>query len=254
MDAESTTRKMSLLYAWTPYVLIGLLLVITRVKFLPVGDWVKALSFGYSDILGTTVSNTIEPLYLPGILPFILVALLCIPMYRMSGRQVGVAWKDAIKRIKNPTIALLFAVPLVRVMMQSGNSPQGWESMPLVMAEFMTNLVKGAWPLFDPFIGALGAFMAGSNTVSNMLFSLFQYSVADQLGISHTIIVALQSIGGAIGNMICVHNVVAACATVGLAGVEGILIRRNLLPMTLYGIVVGIIGLILVYFVVPGLF
>jgi lactate permease len=54
--------------------------------------------------------------------------------------------------------------------------------------------------------------------------------------------------------MICVHNVIAACATVGLVGVEGILIKRNLLPMTIYGITVGVIGLILVYFVVPGLF
>ena len=55
------------------------------------------------------------------------------------------------------------------------------------------------------------------------------------------------------GNMICVHNVIAACATVGLVGVEGLLIRRNLGPMAIVGGIVGIVGLILVYTVGAGL-
>jgi lactate permease len=142
---------------------------------------------------------------------------------------------------------------MVRIMMQSGNE-SAYDSMPLVMAEAMTNLFKGAWPLIDSFVGALGSFMAGSNTVSNMLFSVFQYSIAEQLGISRIVIVALTNIGGAIGNMICVHNIIAATATVGLVGVEGILIKRNLVPMSIYGVIVGVIGLIIVYFIVPGLF
>jgi lactate permease len=108
--------------------------------------------------------------------------------------------------------------------------------------------------LVSPFVGALGAFMAGSNTVSNMMFSLFQYSIADQLSISHLLVVSLQSVGGAVGNMICVHNVIAACATVGLVGVEGILIKRNLIPMTVYGLVVGLAGLVFIYLLLPGLF
>ena len=86
-----------------------------------------------------------------------------------------------------------------------------------------------------------------------MLFSLFQFSVADQLGISTILIVSLQNIGGAMGNMICVHNVIAACATVGLVGMEGLLIKRNLLPMSIVGGIVGIIGLILVYTIGSGM-
>ncbi len=87
-----------------------------------------------------------------------------------------------------------------------------------------------------------------------MLFSLFQYSIAENLGISHLLVVSLQNVGGALGNMICVHNVIAACATVGLIGVEGLLIKRNLIPMTIAAIMVGIVGLILTFIVVPGLF
>ena len=78
------------------------------------------------------------------------------------------------------------------------------------------------WPLFAPSIGALGAFIAGSNTVSNLMFSLFQHSVAQRLAISGALIVALQAVGAAAGNMIAIHNVVAASATVGLLGQEGL--------------------------------
>ena len=45
---------------------------------------------------------------------------------------------------------------------------------------------------------------------------------------------ALQNIGGAAGNMICVNNVVAVCATTGIAGSEGRIIRANLLPCFAY--------------------
>jgi lactate permease len=253
MESKSGTAKISIFKAWTPYMIIGLLLVLTRVRSLPFGNWVKSASVNYSDLFGTSVSGTVDPLYNPGIIPFILVALLCIPIFRMKGKQVGAAWTEAVRRIKNPLIALVFAVPMVRIMMQSGNNPDGIIGMPIAMATAMTSIFQGAWPLVDSFIGALGSFMSGSNTVSNMLFSLFQYSIADQLGISTILIVSLQNIGGAMGNMICVHNVIAACATVGLVGVEGLLIKRNLIPMTLVGLIVGIIGLILVYTIGSGM-
>ena len=254
MTGSETKNNISIFSAWIPYILIALLLVLTRVRSLPFGDWIRSiLTIRYTELLGTEISNTFHILYIPGVIPFVLVALLCIPMYRMNRKQVKLAWKETFLRIKGPTIALLFAVPMVRVMMQSG-AGSDLNSMPLVMAEGVTRIFQGAWPLVDSFIGALGSFMAGSNTVSNMLFSIFQYSIAEQLEISRIIIVALTNIGGAIGNMICVHNVIAACATVGLVGVEGLLIKRNLIPMTIYGITVGIIGLILVYFIVPGLF
>jgi len=251
---NSTNENLSLFKAWVPYILIGLLLVFTRVRFLPFNDWIKSVKYTSPELFGTSVVTDFDPLNIPGIMPFMLIALICIPLFNMNRRQVGVAWGEALKRIKGPFIALIFAVPLVRIMMQSGTNPSDYLSMPIAMAQSMVYIFKGAWPLIDTFVGALGAFMAGSNTVSNMLFALFQYSIADNLGISHIIVVSLQNVGGALGNMICVHNVIAACATVGLIGVEGLLIKRNLIPMTFAAIIVGIIGLILAFIIVPGLF
>ncbi len=254
VEESENSSHIPIAKAWIPYILIGFLLVLTRLKDLPFIDWVKSVTITFNQLLGTEINGNFAVFYNPGIIPFILVALISIPLYKMKSDQVSIAWGAAITRIKNPAIALIFAVPMVRVMMQSGHNSSGFENMPIVMAQFMTDVVQGAWPLISPFVGALGAFMAGSNTVSNMMFSLFQYSIADQLSISHIVVVSLQSVGGAFGNMICVHNVIAACATVGLVGVEGILIKRNLIPMTVYGLVVGILGLVFIYVMIPGLF
>jgi lactate permease len=107
--------------------------------------------------------------------------------------------------------------------------------------------VGKAWTGFAAVIGAMGAFIAGSNTFSNMMFSLFQFATAIKIAAVPGIIVALQAVGGAAGNMICVHNVVAASAVVGLTGKEGDLIRKTLIPMTYYLIMAAIVGFFLLH-------
>ena len=240
----------SLLKAWTPYILIGLLLVMTRIPYLPFYHWVTSIKYVSPKLLGTTITTDFDPLNIPGIMPFMLIALLCIPLYRMNKRQVTCAWVEALQSVKGPSLALLFAVPLVRVMMHSGVNPHDYAGMPVSMALSISLLFNKMWPLVSTFVGALGSFIAGSNTVSNMLFALFQYTIADSLHISRIIVVSLQNIGGALGNMICVHNIIAACATVGLVGVEGLLIKRNLIPMTIGALLAGAVALILLRFFV----
>jgi lactate permease len=247
MEQENPAKhKMSLLKAWLPYALVGLLLILTRVRLLPVGSWLMSVKIEVTELFGTSVNADFDPLYNPGILPFALVAMMCVPLFRMDKKRVSVAWKEALGRVRGPAIALVFAVPLVRLMMQSGNNPGDIPGMPIAMAEYAAGLARGSWPLFSPFVGALGSFMAGSNAVSNMLFSLFQYSVAEQLGQSRILIVSLQNVGGALGNMIGVHNIIAACATVGLSGMEGVLLKRNLVPLAILGILAGLTGFLLI--------
>ena len=55
---------------------------------------------------------------------------------------------------------------------------------------------------------------------------------------------ALQAVGGAAGNVICVHNVVAACAVVGLVGREGDVIRVTMIVFVYYVLVAGSIGML----------
>jgi lactate permease len=141
----------------------------------------------------------------------------------------------------------MLAVPMVQVFVNSASG--AYQSMPIVLARGVSNVAGEAWPMFAPLIGALGAFIAGSNTVSNMMFSLFQFSTAEQIGLGAAgaaLVVTLQAVGGAAGNMICVHNVVAASATVGLIDREGEVIRKTLIPMTYYVVQAGLIGTALI--------
>jgi len=73
------------------------------------------------------------------------------------------------------------------------------------------------------------------------MFSLFQFNVGLRIGLDPIWIVALQAIGGAAGNTICVHNVVAASAVVGLTGQEGSVIRKTCVVFFYYAITPGII-------------
>ena len=109
----------------------------------------------------------------------------------------------------------------------------------------MASIAGGAWPAFSSFVGGIGAFVAGSNTISNMTFSLFQFEVAQRIGADPTWVVALQAVGGAAGNVICVHNVVAACAVVGLVGREGDVIRITVWVFLYYILVASVLGMIL---------
>ena len=137
---------------------------------------------------------------------------------------------------------------MVRIYINSGSNAMELSSMPLAMAEWVAGSVGIIWPIFAPTIGALGAFIAGSNTVSNLMFSLFQYGVAEKLSISGAMIVSLQAVGAAAGNMIAIHNIVAASATVGLLGREGSILKKTIIPTIYYVLLAGVLGLIAIGF------
>ena len=252
-DVGEERHHMTLARAWTPYLLVAILLVVTRLPFLPFKSLLSGVAWTWHGILGTGLSQSIQPLYLPGTI-FMVVSLATFVLHRMTGEEFKKAWHDSAMMLAGPAFALLFAVALVRVFIDSDANASGLDSMPLVLAEFVANVAGGAWPFFAPGIGALGAFVAGSNTVSDLMFSLFQYGVADRIGVSHLVVLGMQALGGAAGNMITVHNVVAASATVGLVGREGLLIRRTILPMTYYIVFAGLLGLLFAYAVFPGEF
>lgn len=260
--AEKSEFKphMSQFKAWLPYILIGLILVVTRVPELGLKGILAAQKIAFNDILGYKgVSASIDYLYLPGTIPFILVALLTILIHGMNGAAVKSAWSESISKMKSPTIALIFAVALVAIFRGSGVAdaalnPNSYPSMPLAMAETVAALAGNAWPFLASYVGGLGAFITGSNTVSDLLFGEFQWGVAAQLSLPRQIIVAAQAVGGGMGNMVCIHNIVAVCAVVGLAGREGMILKRTFMPFVVYGIAVGIVASLMCFVFFPTLY
>lgn len=240
--------KMSLARAWAPYVLIAIILIVTRIPSLGLKEILAAQEIVISNILGIENLNyTLKWAYLPGTVPFILVAVITHLIHGMSGQQIKTAWANTFKQLTGAALALLAGVAMVQLMLNSDVNAGGLDSMMTAMAKAAASISGDAYPFLAPFIGMLGAFMSGSNTVSNILFSSFQFETASILGMPEVLIVALQVIGGAVGNMICVNNVVAVCATVGCIGVEGKIIRRNAIPCFIYGIVVATAVAIMIY-------
>jgi len=243
---DMTARPMSALRAWLPYVLVGLILVISRV-FPEVSSALKSVSIAFGNILGETgIGASIEPLFLPG---GILVAVVMITffLHGMRASELKAAVKESSSVLLSAGFVLLFTVPMVRILINSGVNGADLASMPIVMARYVADSVGGIYPLLAPSVGALGAFLAGSNTVSNMMFSQFQFGVAQSLGISGAMVVAIQAVGAAAGNMVAIHNVVAASATVGLLGREGSTLRKTVWPTLYYVLFTGAIGLIAIY-------
>ena len=239
---ESTAgRTIGAVSAWAPYGVVAGLLLLTRLPSLPFRDLLSGVVLRWPDILGSGISASAAPLFLPGTV-FVAASLFAVVAHRMDRGQTTRAVTASLRSTALASVALVFTVPMVQVFLNTGGGAAGLASMPIALAEGAAQVAGSAWPFFAPFIGGLGAFVAGSNTVSNMMFSLFQFGVGERLAVDPGWVVALQAVGGAAGNMICVHNVVAASAVVGLVGREGAVIRRTLVPFVYYALVPGALG------------
>ncbi|WP_078429137.1 L-lactate permease [Alkalihalobacterium alkalinitrilicum] len=245
---EQKGPSLNLVIAWIPYLLVGLFLVLTRLDGLPFKAWVQSVQLSWPNILNTNISTSLEPLYLPGTI-FVLVVLITFFIHQMNREKIKTTMFSSTKAVVGSAVTLFTAVPMVRIFINSGVNKSGFVSMPMELANTASTALGGSWPLVAPFIGALGSFVSGSATFSNMMFALFQFSVADQIGVEPRLILALQVLGANGGNMICVLNVVAAASVVGLLGKEGPIIRLTLLPMLYYIICSGLIGLIFAYLI-----
>ena len=252
-DVTHHSGSMGLVKAWLPYALVALLLLATRLRFLPFGGWLRhdLVTFTWSSILGTGIEESVQPLFLPGTI-FVVASLAAWWMHQIPHASYVKSWRTSLSVTAAASIALVFTVPMVRVFLNTEGGASGYDAMPIALADGVAALVGSAWPIFAPFVGGIGAAVAGSNTVSNMMFSQFQFEMGQRIGVDPSWVVALQAVGGAAGNMICVHNVVAASAVVGLLGREGAVIRLTLMPFVYYALLPGAVGYSIVWYSTTG--
>ncbi len=201
--------------------LVGLVLATRLVP--PLRDLLQGVEMGWE--LHHVFRGAMEPLYHPG--SMLLVGFLAGAWLQGAGRRAVMgAFVDATRRLVPVAVALVAMLLLSRIMVHAGMTT----TLAVAAAEGAGNV----WPGLAPFVGVLGTFVTGSATASNILFTDFQQETAVFLGLPVAGIVGAQGFGAAVGNMICPHNVVAAGATVGLAGREGEILRRTLWVTLLY--------------------
>ncbi|MBJ7538716.1 L-lactate permease [Marinomonas transparens] len=246
--------------AASPLVLLIVILIVTRIGQLGIKDlltdtshWLgidlggtyfsisPSLVLSVEHILQTSVSWSYKTLYVPALIPFLLVVLIAIPVLNMSRAKAFEAFVDTGRRIKLPLVSLVGALIMVNFMMLGGdNSPI------FLIAQTFSSLTGDSWSYFAAFLGALGSFFSGSSTVSNLTFGGIQQSIAEQVGLPITLVLALQSVGAAMGNMVCINNIIAVATILGIENKEGHIIKQTILPMVIYGVVAALVGAALI--------
>ncbi|MDB2241290.1 L-lactate permease [Halorubrum ezzemoulense] len=259
ISRDQPQKEMSVLLAWTPYLLVALALLATRWPDLTVAGtavlpWIQSFTVGIDSILGTELGYTLQYLYLPGTMPFIPIAVLTGLIHKMDVDEMGAAWRRSAEQVAPAALTLIIAVSMTQVMIQSQTNTAGLLGMMEALSRALAIGAGGLLPMISPWIGAIGSFMTGSNTSSNILFSVLQYNAAETVELSRTIAVSLQNVGGGLGNMVSVLNVAAICGVVGITGREGDLLRKAIVPMALFALFAGLFGMLLSYVLVPGLF
>jgi lactate permease len=246
--------------AFTPYLMLIAILVVTRVPFLPVRDWLNAeyprltLDWGslgifsvstalvlkLDSIFGTSSAWSYNSLFVPALIPFVVVVLLSMPLLKTHFPALKEVAADTTKRLSGPSITLVGALIMVQLMTLGGD-----QALTMVIGRKFAAVMGRSWPFFAPVLGALGSFFSGSATVSNLTFAGIQDSIAHTLGFERTSILALQSIGAAMGTIVSISNIVAVCSILGLVNQEGLILKRAGIPLLVYGLVAGLSGLII---------
>lgn len=248
--AEVPRENIKMFKAIFPYLLISIILLLTRIPYLPFREIISNFSvIKINTIFGEYVNYSFAPFYSVGMI-LIFVATISFFILRLNKKDLKEVFVNSYQKIKMPYLSLIAMLGFVQVFMYSGENIFGMESMPAVIAEGGSLLFGSIWPMFAPFVGALGSFASGSATVSNLIFSGIQYEIALLSGFSPILILALQGIGAAGGNMIALHNIIAGLAVAGIVGKESLVVRKNVLPLIFYLSVFGLLGFVISFIVI----
>ena len=173
-------------------------------------------------------------------------AFLAYLVYWLAGRyqkgSVGNIITGTVKRVQAPSISIFLMVCMALVMETAG--------MTEALAQGLADLTSQLFPLVSPWIGALGAFMTGSNTNSNVVFGLLQSRTAQLLGYSVAIILASQTAGAGLASVIAPAKLVVGTSTADLVGREGEVMRKMLPYIIVLVALISLLTAIGVWFMV----
>ncbi len=184
-------------------------------------------------------------LFNPGLVLLFVSGLLML-RYRVSGTVAREVAGESAKSLLRPGLTIFFIVAVMQLMINSGENARGIDSM---LFYAFANIRNAALPVVSPLLGAFGAFVTGSVTVSNLTFAAAQASAAEAVGYPIVLILALQIIGAAGGNTISLPNIMAAQAAGDMKGRENEILRTILPWVGAYLVVAIALGLVALWVV-----
>jgi lactate permease len=232
-----------------PYALLFFFLLLSRLPSLPFKQFLEnAYSINIPILFGHNISYALPLFYSAGFIVCFsaLISAFILKTTRFELKEICL---NSYKKIINPALSLVSILAFVQIFIYSGENTSQLASMPLTLALQASELFGSYWIFIAPFVAALGSFVAGSTTVSNLIFSEFQLQMALSSNISSHIVLSLQGLGASAGNMIALHNIIAALAVAGIAGNESIIIKKNVPLLITYITILACAGVMIQYIV-----
>jgi lactate permease len=222
-----------------PFAVMSVALILSRT--VPgIREVLQSVTLSFGSVGGIEIQEVLTPLYTPYFYLAIafVTALLVLKVDRRALRNAA---QSTYERIRTASVVLIFILALTQLMLISETNPAGLPSMPQALGEGFADLLGGTFVAFSAFLGAMGSFMTGSATVSNLLFGALQADAAIALDFPVGTFLGLQLVGAGVGNMISLSNIAMAAAAAGVDSREGEIIRATIVPMLVICPLAGLI-------------
>lgn len=233
---KNPLRTKDILNAWSIYLLILLLIILTSPLFPSLrhtleNNWVTRISLPVGD---STLNYTISWLTHAGVLLFIGTFIGGLIQGAGVKEMFTVLW-HTVKQLKKTFITVICLVGLSTIMDTAG--------MIAVVATALATATGSLYPLFAPVIGCLGTFITGSDTSSNILFGKLQASVAGHINVSPDWLSAANTVGATGGKIISPQSIAIAIATSASnqQGKEGEILKAAIPYALAYVVITGVI-------------
>lgn len=231
---KNPLRTKDILNAWSIYLLILLLIILTSPLFPGLrhtleNNWVTRISLPVGD---STLNYTISWLTHAGVLLFIGTFIGGLIQGAGVKEIFTVLW-HTVKQLKKTFITVICLVGLSTIMDTAG--------MIAVVATALATATGSLYPLFAPVIGCLGTFITGSDTSSNILFGKLQASVAGHINVSPDWLSAANTVGATGGKIISPQSIAIATSASNQQGKEGEILKAAIPYALAYVVITGVI-------------
>ncbi len=240
---EERPGPAAVMRSFAPFAVMVVALIASRM--IPgLRELLEGMTLSFGEFRTLELDQEAAPLYTPYfyLALALIVALVIFKVTRQTLRDAATA---TYQRLRLASVVLVFIIALTQLVLWSEVNQAGLPSIPEVLGQGFADYLGGAFVIFSPFLGAMGSFMTGSATVSNLLFAGLQVDSAEALGSPVARFLGLQLIGAGVGNMISLSNIAMAAGSVGLEAREGKVMRITGIPVVVVCLVAGLLFLIL---------
>ncbi len=223
--------------ATSNYVILFILIILTRVFNF---EFLREYPFTIRFVLGDGHFVKIDWLTTPGTL-LLIASIIGAKIQGAKLKEIFSTLLTSVDKLKWSAITIMSIVTIAKIMGNTGM---------ITSAALIIALLSGkAYPFFSPLVGALGTFITGSDTSSNILLGNLQKETASKVGLDVAWIVASNTSGATAGKMISPQSIAVASSAVNLGGNEKEILKTTLPICIGYALILGIYVAIVSYLI-----